>query len=128
MFFIKRFVKVKLLQIINFEGSHGIEPTLSNLICDLIQRQFYSYYNLQCIKIDKERKNVRKKKSFMQKHLTQFFKMGSIDLVLSSIPRLPILRYNIYLPIQLSINILITYLHTYLSTYLSIYPLFYLNI
>ena len=26
---------------------------------------FYSYYNLQCIKLDKERKNVRKKISFM---------------------------------------------------------------
>ena len=71
MFFVKRFVKVKLLQIINFEGSHGIEPTLSNLICDLIQRQFYSYYNLQCIKIDKEKERKEKNKFYAyKKHLT----------------------------------------------------------
>ena len=35
---------------------------------------FYSYYNLQYIELDEERKNVRKKDKFIahKKHLTQF--------------------------------------------------------
>ena len=43
---------------------------------------FYSYYNLQYIKLDKEEKNQeRKKNSFThtKKHLTQFLEMGSIS-------------------------------------------------
>ena len=50
---------------------------------------FYSYYNLQCIELDKERKNVRKKKfNAYKKHLTQFLKKR-FNPVLGSIPRLP---------------------------------------
>jgi hypothetical protein len=45
--------------------------------------EFYSFYNLQCIKLDKERKYARKKISFYayKKHSSQFFKMGSIPLL-----------------------------------------------
>ena len=41
---------------------------------------FYTYYNLQCIKLDKVIKNVRKKNQFYayKQHLTHFLKMGSI--------------------------------------------------
>ena len=48
---------------------------------------FYSYYNLKCIKLDKQKRILEKKIIFMhtKKHLTQFLKMGSIPSLLYSI-------------------------------------------
>ena len=51
---------------------------------------FYSYYKLQCIKLDKEKK-FKKKKSVLciQKTFNAVFKNG-FSPVLGSIPRLPV--------------------------------------
>ena len=57
---------------------HGIEPNFLKIEFVVAGAGFYSYYNLQRIKLDKERKNERKKALCIQKHLTQFLKMGSI--------------------------------------------------
>ena len=58
---------------------HGIEPTFLKL-------GFYSYYILQCIKLDKERKNLRKKSVLcMQRTFNAIFKYG-FNSVLGSIP------------------------------------------
>ena len=57
---------------------NGIEPSFLNWIRGRRGRVF-SYYNLQCIKLDKGKKNSRKKNQFYayKKQLTQFLKMGS---------------------------------------------------
>ena len=69
---------------IYFTGSHGIEPTrdwIHFLKTGFLAAGggFYTYYNLQCIILDKEIKNIYKKISVMKKkHLTQCLNMGSI--------------------------------------------------
>ena len=64
----------------DFLGSHGIEPTRDcthflKIGFVFAKGAFYSYCNLKCIKLDKERKNVRKKISFIhtKKHLTKIW-------------------------------------------------------
>ena len=48
---------------------------------------FYSYYNLQCIKLDQERKNARKKiVLFIQKTFKAFFKNGFIHIYPAELP------------------------------------------
>jgi hypothetical protein len=55
---------------------------------------FYSYYNLQCIKLDKEKKILEKKTGLcIQKTFNAVFKSG-FNPVLGSIPRLPYLKYQ----------------------------------
>ena len=48
---------------------YGIEHTFLQKRFVVAGSGFYSYYNLQCIKLDKERKNVRNKISFMHKKI-----------------------------------------------------------
>ena len=55
------------------------EPTFLKL-----DSWFYSYYNLQCIKLDQGKKNSRKKISFM--HTKNIFKNG-FNPILGSIPK-----------------------------------------
>ena len=65
---------------------HGIEPTrdwtqVLKIGCLVAGGRFHSYYNLHCIKLDKERKlRIKEKISFMHTNniLTQYLKMGSI--------------------------------------------------
>ena len=45
-------------------GSHGIEPTFLKLYSGLPGACFFSYYYLQCIKLDKRINNVRKTNQF----------------------------------------------------------------
>ena len=65
-------------------GSHGIEPKRDwthflKIRFVVAGGGFYSYYNLQCIKLDKEKRILEKKSVLcIQKHLTQFLKMGSV--------------------------------------------------
>ena len=40
---------------------HGIEPNFLKLNFVVDWGGFYSYYNLKCIRLDKERKNLREK-------------------------------------------------------------------
>ena len=64
-------------------NSNGIEPTFLELDSWSPKGGFYSYYNLQYIRLDKGKKIQDKNKFYAyKKHLTQFLKMGSI-------PRLP---------------------------------------
>ena len=71
-----------------FRGSHGIELTFLKLD-SWSPGAGFSFYNLKCIKIDRERKNVRKKISFMHtKTFNAAFKNG-FNPMLGSIPRLP---------------------------------------
>ena len=59
---------------------------------------FYFYYNLQFIKIDKEKKNMREKISLIHtKKSNAIFKNG-FNPVLVSIPRLPISIQFIHYP------------------------------
>ena len=55
---------------------------------------FYSYYNLQCIKLDKENR-IQEKKSVLgiQKTFNAVFKNG-FNPVFGSIPRLPKIRVH----------------------------------
>ena len=76
-------------------GSHGIEPTWDwNIFLKILfvvaRGGFYSYYNLQCIKLDKERKNVRKEISFMHTKifLRNFEKWVQSRVVFNSTPTL----------------------------------------
>ena len=57
---------------------------------------FYFYYKLQCIKLDKEEKNLRKKNSVLclQKTFKAVFKNG-FSPALGSIPRLPFLLCSV---------------------------------
>ena len=66
-------------------GSHGIEPKRDwthflKIRIVVAGGGFYSYFKLQCIKLDKEKKNLREKNQFYayKKHLRQFLKMGSV--------------------------------------------------
>ena len=75
-------------------GSHGIEPKRDwthflKIGFVVAGSGFYSYYNLQCIKLDKENR-IQEKKSFLckQKTFNALFKNG-FDPVLGSIPRIP---------------------------------------
>ena len=43
-------------------NQHGIEPTFLKIRFVVVGGWFYSYYNLQCIILDKERKNAREKR------------------------------------------------------------------
>ena len=63
---------------------HGIAPTFL-IVFEIAGGGFYSYYIHQGHKLDKERKIVTKKLSFMlTKRYNTFFKMG-----VGAIPRLP---------------------------------------
>ena len=79
--------------LIIFKGSHGIEPKRDRT--HFLKIGFvvawggcYSYYKLQCIKLDKENRIQEKKNSFIRtkKHLTQFLKMGSTPFGFNSTP------------------------------------------
>ena len=75
------------------EGSHGIEPIWDRthfLKIRLVVAWggFYSYYNLQCIRLDKERKKYEKKFFCIQKTFNAIFYNG-FNPVLGSIPSLP---------------------------------------
>ena len=64
-------------------GVHGIDPTFLNLDWFVVAGgRLYFNYNLQSIKLDKERKNLWRKKSFM-------FTKNGFNPDLSSIPCLP---------------------------------------
>ena len=61
-------------------GSHSIEPKRDwthflKIRFVVAGGGFYSYHKLQCIKLDKEKKNQF---YAYKKHLTQFLKMGSV--------------------------------------------------
>ena len=77
-----------------FYGTHGIEPKRDwthflKIGFVFAGGGFYSYYNLQCIKLDKEKRIQEKKISFMHtKKFIAVFKNG-FNPVLGSIPRLP---------------------------------------
>ena len=68
---------------------HGIAPTFFKLVLWSPEVGFYSYYIHQGNKLDKERKIVRKKLSFMQtKRFFTFFKKW-VQFRVGAIPRLP---------------------------------------
>ena len=46
---------------------HGIEPTFLKLDSWSPGAGYYFYYNLQCIKLDKERNDLRKKSFYAYK-------------------------------------------------------------
>ena len=76
-------------------GSNGIEPkrdwtNFLKIGFVVTGCGFYSYNNLQCIKIDRERKNVQEKKKVLciQKTFNAIFKIG-FNPVLGSIPCIP---------------------------------------
>ena len=69
---------------------HEIPPTFTKIIFVVVGGGFYSYYFNQGEKIDKERKIVRKKLSFMHtKRFNNFFNIKAQSRV-GAIPRLPI--------------------------------------
>ena len=72
--YIKRMVPMVL-------NPHGIEP----IFLKLNSWSPGVYDKLQCIKLEKERMNFRRKKNY--KHLTQFLKKNSFTPVLGLIPR-----------------------------------------
>ena len=79
---IYHFKILTLAAVCNIFGSHGIEPTRDGTYFLKIEivvagDGFYSYYNLQCIKLDKETKNLKKMFYACKKHLRQFLKIGS---------------------------------------------------
>ena len=58
---------------------NGIELTYLKIGFVVAGGGFYSYYNFQCIKLDKEKRILEKKQFYAyKKYLTQFLKMGSI--------------------------------------------------
>jgi hypothetical protein len=73
---------------------NGIEPTFLKFDSWSLGA-FFSYFNLQCIKLDKE-KRIKEKKSVVciQKIFNAVFKNG-FNPVLGSIPRLPYTTYAV---------------------------------
>ena len=83
-----------LLMCFVVSGSYDIEPTQDwthflKIVFGIAGGGFYSYYNLQCIKLYKRKKKFKKcNKFYAYKKYLMFFKNG-FNPVLGTIPRLP---------------------------------------
>ena len=70
-------ISIRLITIVL--NLHGIEPTFFELDSWSPGGGFYSYYNLQCIKLEKKERMQEKNQFYAyNKHLTRFLKMCSI--------------------------------------------------
>ena len=96
---LSRYKKERILMVPMVLSPNGIEPTFLKLDSWSPGAGSIPYYNLKCIKLDEEKKNLRKKKSVscIQKTFNAVFKNG-FSQVLGSIPRLPflILTWSFY--------------------------------
>ena len=87
-------VSISLLIVGNKLSSHGIEPKRDRTHFLKIKfvvagGWFYYYYKLQCIELDKERKNARSKNKFSAYRKIKHILKNWFNPVLGSIPRVP---------------------------------------